>query len=179
MMTEAIDEDGDGDDAGGLDPKLSKCLVHFPRNWKSEKLKEFLSEKASVFLSDFHFSGFEFQSLGLWFFGSALQGVEFKSAKKKKGMALGFVSFENAEQLQNVVKVSPHLHKHIILNFIVFKLTCSLSLENLYVAGPGRNIDWQQSYEGCGRHSQIIWKENEIDNGPSNPRCWITRYGLI
>ncbi|KAM0996557.1 hypothetical protein ACFX2I_006510 [Malus domestica] len=78
MMTEAIDEDGDGGDAGGLDPELSKCLVHLPRNWKSEKLKEFLSEKAS--------------------------GVEFKSAKKKKGMALGFVSFENAEQLQNAVK---------------------------------------------------------------------------
>ncbi|KAM1277200.1 hypothetical protein ACFX13_030335 [Malus domestica] len=79
MMTEAVDDDGDGgSDAGGLDPELSKCLVHLPRNWKSEKLKEFLSEKAS--------------------------GIEFKSAKKKKGMALGFVSFENAEQLQTAVK---------------------------------------------------------------------------
>ncbi|XP_070675056.1 zinc finger CCCH domain-containing protein 24 isoform X3 [Malus domestica] len=77
MMTEAVDDDGDGgSDAGGLDPELSKCLVHLPRNWKSEKLKEFLSEKA----------------------------IEFKSAKKKKGMALGFVSFENAEQLQTAVK---------------------------------------------------------------------------
>ncbi|KAM2507402.1 hypothetical protein ACFX1W_029727 [Malus domestica] len=77
MMTEAVDDDGDGgSDAGGLDPELRKCLLHLPRNWKSEKLKEFLSEK----------------------------GVEFKSAKKKKGMALGFVSFENAEQLQTAVK---------------------------------------------------------------------------
>ncbi|KAM1277199.1 hypothetical protein ACFX13_030335 [Malus domestica] len=58
MMTEAVDDDGDGgSDAGGLDPELSKCL-----------------------------------------------GIEFKSAKKKKGMALGFVSFENAEQLQTAVK---------------------------------------------------------------------------
>ncbi|XP_034221994.1 zinc finger CCCH domain-containing protein 24 isoform X2 [Prunus dulcis] len=77
MMTEAVDDDDDGDgDVGGLDPELSKCLVHLPRNWKSEKLKDFLSEK----------------------------GVQFKSAKKKKGMTLGFVSFQSVEQLQTAVK---------------------------------------------------------------------------
>ncbi|BFG34407.1 hypothetical protein CerSpe_206810 [Prunus speciosa] len=81
MMTEAIDDDDDGDgngdgDGGGLDPELSKCLVHLPRNWKSEKLKDFLSEKA----------------------------IQFKSAKKKKGMTLGFVSFQSVEQLQTAVK---------------------------------------------------------------------------
>ncbi|BBH04959.1 zinc finger CCCH-type family protein, partial [Prunus dulcis] len=58
MMTEAVDDDDDGDgDVGGLDPELSKCL-----------------------------------------------GVQFKSAKKKKGMTLGFVSFQSVEQLQTAVK---------------------------------------------------------------------------
>ncbi|XP_004295024.1 PREDICTED: zinc finger CCCH domain-containing protein 24 [Fragaria vesca subsp. vesca] len=78
MMTEALeddDEDGEGDGFGS-DPALSKCLVHLPRNWKSDKLKEFLSE----------------------------QGIQYKSAKKKKGMALGFMSFESAEQLETAVK---------------------------------------------------------------------------
>ncbi|XP_050370033.1 zinc finger CCCH domain-containing protein 24 [Argentina anserina] len=79
MMTEALDgEDEDGEGEGfGSDLSLSKCLVHLPRNWKSDKLKEFLSE----------------------------QGVQYKSVKKKKGMALGFISFESAEQLETAVKV--------------------------------------------------------------------------
>ncbi|KAM5584089.1 zinc finger CCCH domain-containing protein 24 [Rosa sericea] len=77
MMTEALDFDEDGEGEGlGSDPALSKCLVHLPRNWKSDKLKEFLSE----------------------------QGIQYKSAKKKKGMALGFMSFESAEQLETAVK---------------------------------------------------------------------------
>lgn len=46
MMTEIVDEDEDGD-GDGSDPGLSKCLVHLPRNWRSETLKSFLSEQAS------------------------------------------------------------------------------------------------------------------------------------
>lgn len=80
MMTEALDDDedgdGDGGDGFGLDPALSKCLVHLPRSWKSDKLIEFLSE----------------------------QGIQYKSAKKKKGMVLGFMSFESVEQLETAVK---------------------------------------------------------------------------
>lgn len=34
------------------------------------------------------------------------QGIPFKSAKKKKGMVVGFVSFESAEQLETAVEVS-------------------------------------------------------------------------
>ncbi|GLU11786.1 hypothetical protein SLE2022_285080 [Rubroshorea leprosula] len=67
-------EDGDGE--GGGDSQLSKCLVHLPRKWHSDNLRKFLSE----------------------------QGVLFKSAKKKKGMVVGFVSFENEEQLQTAME---------------------------------------------------------------------------
>lgn len=35
-----------------------------------------------------------------------LQGIIFKSAKKKKGMTVGFVSFESTEQLKSAVEVS-------------------------------------------------------------------------
>lgn len=51
MMTEMVDDDDDGDnDNGGgcLDPGLSKCLVHLPRKWNSENLRNFLGEEASV-----------------------------------------------------------------------------------------------------------------------------------
>lgn len=79
MITDVLvdddDDEGDGGDNNGggcLDPGLSKCLVHLPRNWNSEKLTNFLRE----------------------------QGVHFKSVKKRKGMTVGFVSFENAEQLK-------------------------------------------------------------------------------
>ncbi|XP_018811322.1 zinc finger CCCH domain-containing protein 24-like [Juglans regia] len=79
MMTEAVvdedDDDKDDDDKdndGCLDSELRKCLVHLPRKWHSENLMKFLGE----------------------------EGVPFKSVKKKKGMTVGFVSFESAVQLK-------------------------------------------------------------------------------
>lgn len=55
---------------------LSKCLLNLPMKWSSDNLRCFLKE----------------------------HGVTFKSAKKKKGMAVGFVTFENAEQVKTAVK---------------------------------------------------------------------------
>ncbi|KAL5831168.1 hypothetical protein ACOSQ4_016522 [Xanthoceras sorbifolium] len=73
MMTDMV---GDGDGDGSEDGGLSKCLVHLPRKWTSDHLKNFLSD----------------------------QGVLVKSAKKKKGMTVGFVSFEGAEQLKSAME---------------------------------------------------------------------------
>lgn len=42
MMTEAV-----VDEEGGPYSGLGKCLVHVPRNWKSDKLITFLNEQAS------------------------------------------------------------------------------------------------------------------------------------
>jgi hypothetical protein len=59
MMTEVVDDDNDGDDDNGggcLDPGLSKCLVHLPRKWNSENLRNFISEQASGVFG--WFSGF-------------------------------------------------------------------------------------------------------------------------
>ncbi|XVF20221.1 hypothetical protein REPUB_Repub11eG0179200 [Reevesia pubescens] len=77
MMTEMVmdEEDGEGGEECG-DPQLSKCLVHLPRKWHLDNLRKFLSD----------------------------QGIPFKSAKKKKGMVVGFVSFESAEQLKSAVE---------------------------------------------------------------------------
>ncbi|KAK4440747.1 Zinc finger CCCH domain-containing protein 24 [Sesamum alatum] len=55
---------------------LSKCLVNLPMKWSSDNLRNFLSE----------------------------QGLLFKSAKKKRGMMVGFVNFEDAEQVKIAVK---------------------------------------------------------------------------
>ncbi|OMO67500.1 hypothetical protein CCACVL1_20491 [Corchorus capsularis] len=77
MMTEMVmdGEDGDGSEEGG-DPQLSKCLVNLPRKWHSDNLRKFLND----------------------------QGISYKSAKKKKGMVVGFVSFESAEELKSAVQ---------------------------------------------------------------------------
>ncbi|CAI0397771.1 unnamed protein product [Linum tenue] len=74
MMTDMIADEGDAN-GGCLDVELSKCLVHLPRRWTTDNLKKFLSES----------------------------GVSFKLAKKKKGMTVGFVTFENLEQLAAAV----------------------------------------------------------------------------
>ncbi|KAM3302915.1 zinc finger CCCH domain-containing protein 24 [Capsicum chacoense] len=55
---------------------LSKCLVNLPMKWNSDNLRCFLKE----------------------------HGVTYKSAKKKKGMSVGFVTLENAEQVETAVK---------------------------------------------------------------------------
>ncbi|CAN0898748.1 Zinc finger CCCH domain-containing protein 24 [Linum grandiflorum] len=70
MMTDMIADEGDAN-GGCLDLELSKCLVHLPRNWSTDQLSKFLTD----------------------------HGISFKSAKKKKGMTVGFVSFENVEHL--------------------------------------------------------------------------------
>lgn len=47
------------------------------------------------------------------------QGVVHKSAKKKKGMVVGFVTFEDAEQLKSAIEVSPaFLQKELVSLFI-------------------------------------------------------------
>lgn len=58
----------------------------------------------NVFLTWWHCFVFLFQS------------VLFKSAKKKKGMTVGFVSFESTEQLRSSVEVS------LVTNFNFFNL---------------------------------------------------------
>ncbi|XP_021745950.1 zinc finger CCCH domain-containing protein 24-like [Chenopodium quinoa] len=59
------------------DPQLSKCLIHLPRKWTSDQLKTYLDE----------------------------QGVVFKLAKKKKGMSVGFLTFEAAEQVKSATEL--------------------------------------------------------------------------
>ncbi|XP_028808026.1 zinc finger CCCH domain-containing protein 24 [Neltuma alba] len=76
MMTEAVDDDADGDDNDDSNHALSKCLVHLPRKWASDNLREFLNQ----------------------------EGIPFKSAKKKIGMLVGFVTFEDQEQLESSTK---------------------------------------------------------------------------
>ncbi|GER57710.1 zinc finger (CCCH-type) family protein [Striga asiatica] len=51
---------------------LGKCIVNLPRKWSSDNLRNFLSE----------------------------QGIPFKSAKKKKNMTVGFVTFETAAEVK-------------------------------------------------------------------------------
>ncbi|CAH2060282.1 unnamed protein product [Thlaspi arvense] len=79
LFTEEMMDDNDGEGCGdGVhDLSLSKCLVHLPIKWQADELKKFVRE----------------------------QGVEFKFAKKRRGMIVGFLTFENAEQLQNGVEI--------------------------------------------------------------------------
>lgn len=60
----------------GSDDVLEKCLVNLPMKWSSDNLRSFLTDN----------------------------GINFKSAKKRKGMLVGFVSFETAEQVKSAVQ---------------------------------------------------------------------------
>lgn len=59
------------------DTSFNKCLIYLPMKWTSDNLKSFLD----------------------------VQEIFYKSAKKKKGMVVGFVSFETAEQTKCGVEV--------------------------------------------------------------------------
>ncbi|KAF1001398.1 hypothetical protein AG4045_006409 [Apium graveolens] len=58
------------------DDVLQKCFVNLPMRWSSDNLRSFLTDN----------------------------GINFKSAKKRKGMLTGFVSFETAEQVKSAVQ---------------------------------------------------------------------------
>ncbi|KAA8544035.1 hypothetical protein F0562_021788 [Nyssa sinensis] len=58
------------------DSALAKCLVNLPMRWNADNLRSFLAE----------------------------QGILYKSAKKKKGMIIGFLNFESAEQVKRAME---------------------------------------------------------------------------
>ncbi|KAI0528818.1 hypothetical protein KFK09_001361 [Dendrobium nobile] len=67
---------------------LDKCLIGLPKKWASENLKSFLDS----------------------------QGISYQTAKKKKGMTVGFVSFADADQVLSaieVLKVNPFNCKQV------------------------------------------------------------------
>ncbi|PKA59260.1 Zinc finger CCCH domain-containing protein 24 [Apostasia shenzhenica] len=68
---------------------LDKCLIGLPRKWASDKLKSFLDELAS----------FSFCAICPDF------EISYNTAKKKKGMTVGFVSFQNACQIETAMEV--------------------------------------------------------------------------
>uniref|UniRef100_A0A0D9W1R9 C3H1-type domain-containing protein n=1 Tax=Leersia perrieri TaxID=77586 RepID=A0A0D9W1R9_9ORYZ len=87
------------------DTALDKCLVGLPRGWAADRLKTFLQDKArtaktktrklyAYTLLHMHDSIFRWQA-----------GISYATAKKKKGMTVGFVTFENIEQLKNAIEV--------------------------------------------------------------------------
>ena len=75
----------------------------------------------------------------------------YKSAKKKKGMVVGFVSFETAEQLEaatEVLTVNLQLGKQCFFHYCVklFLLGLSCVLEGIAWEASGK---WKQKIEGC------------------------------
>lgn len=66
---------GDGEEEGD-ERFLVKCLGPLPMRWSVDELRAFLES----------------------------QGVSFKSAKKKKGMVVGFINFDNSEQVKAAVE---------------------------------------------------------------------------
>ncbi|KAL0927315.1 hypothetical protein M5K25_001477 [Dendrobium thyrsiflorum] len=79
---------GEDEDAAVDLSGLDKCLIGLPKKWASENLKSFLDS----------------------------QGISHKTAKKKKGMTVGFVSFADADQIIcaiEVLKVNPFNGKQV------------------------------------------------------------------
>lgn len=63
-------------DEGCSETALDKCFVNLPMKWSSDSLKSYLNE----------------------------QGIQYKSAKTRKGMVVGFVSFETVEQVKTAIE---------------------------------------------------------------------------
>nr|CAD1818934.1 unnamed protein product [Ananas comosus var. bracteatus] len=88
--------DGGGDEEKGEEAptvdeaSLDKCLIGLPRKWNSEGLKS----------SSFPYL-YGIVTKAYYFF----QGISFKTMKKKKGMSVGFVTFENTEQLKSTIEI--------------------------------------------------------------------------
>ena len=67
------------------------------------------------------------------------QGIVYKSAKKKKGMTVGFVNFESAEQVKRAMEVPCILHITVRVPQKLAKLQYLYHLRflNLIVTGVG------------------------------------------
>ncbi|XP_022731822.1 zinc finger CCCH domain-containing protein 24 [Durio zibethinus] len=141
MMTEMVmdGEDAEGGEECG-DPQLSKCLVHLPRKWHSDNLRKFLSD----------------------------QGIPFKSAKKKKGMVVGFVSFESAEQLTSAVEElegKSFGNKNLKVANIIPR-----SFERKVKSAMAAPLSFQQNMEDASvkENAGVSIASNGIEDGASN-----------
>ncbi|KAL2328618.1 hypothetical protein Fmac_022045 [Flemingia macrophylla] len=88
MMTEAVVDGGTvGEDGFGSNHALSKCLVHLPRKWSSENLRNFLNDEASMFGYSVIFEFLIFDSIGIFNLTqmkSSSKDLEGKSIGNKK-----------------------------------------------------------------------------------------------
>ncbi|XP_043701826.1 zinc finger CCCH domain-containing protein 24 [Telopea speciosissima] len=94
------------------DPSLAKCLVHLPLNWNSDKLRSHLTD----------------------------QGIMYKTAKKKKGMTVGFMSFESTEQVKNAIEMldgKPIASRHVKVADIIPR---SFEMETKLAIPPTESI---------------------------------------
>lgn len=116
-----ITENFDDDDVYS-DAGLTKCLVHLPTSWDSDNLNKFLRE----------------------------QGVVFKSAKKKKGMTVGFVSFEGAEHLKSAMEDldGRFIGKKTLKVANVLPRSFEKKAISLNVSEDGDRVDEQSAMEG-------------------------------
>uniref|UniRef100_A0A0E0KM18 C3H1-type domain-containing protein n=1 Tax=Oryza punctata TaxID=4537 RepID=A0A0E0KM18_ORYPU len=101
------------------DKALDKCLIGLPRGWANDRLKTFLQDKATTTSSFIILSSFTtvysnhlqlqimlvYANLNAVTSLMVMQGISYATAKKKKGMTVGFVTFENIEQLKNAIEV--------------------------------------------------------------------------
>ncbi|GAB4859215.1 hypothetical protein Ancab_010675 [Ancistrocladus abbreviatus] len=123
IMTEVLLESGD--------TKLSKCLIHLPRKWTSDHLRNFLHE----------------------------QGAIFRSAKKKKGMTVGFLSFETEEQMKTAVEVLNGISvgsKNIKIADVIPR-----SYDDKIKAAEGR----QPTKPGADFEAEVKTSSNDFENG--------------
>jgi len=79
-------------------------------------------------------------------FSPLLQGIAFKHAKKKKGMMIGFITFEDEEQLKSSSKVFSMTVIHLLR---VFTGNWQLMVYSFQFLGFRGKNNWQQNGKGC------------------------------
>ncbi|KAI8524008.1 hypothetical protein RHMOL_Rhmol13G0115900 [Rhododendron molle] len=126
-------------DGDVLDGSLAKCLVNLPMKWSSDNLRTFFSD----------------------------QGIDYKSAKKKKGMMVGFVNFESAEQVKRAMEeldgtsVGNKILK--VADVVPRSFEKNFTQQNMNSTSIGENDEVLDSSNGCE-------DGDTIDNGVK-PDC--------
>ncbi|KAG5515476.1 hypothetical protein RHGRI_036506 [Rhododendron griersonianum] len=130
-------------DGDVLDGALAKCLVNLPMKWSSDNLRAFLSD----------------------------QGIDYKSAKKKKGMMVGFVNFESAEQVKRAMEeldgtsVGNKILK--VADVVPRSFEKNFTQQNMNSTSIGENDEVLASSNGCEDGDTI---DNDVKPDCSNSK---------
>ena len=93
---------------------LQKCILDLPLKWTSEDLDKLLAEKVGSFSSRLFLPLFCTLSTFQYIWHSHLQGISFRSSRKRPRSSVGFIEFESDEHIALAKQVEKGDSMHIL-----------------------------------------------------------------